>query len=101
MYNIMLVSGVLHSDLTLHILLNDHHNKCTNHLSPYKFITILLIIFLMLLCYIPWFIYCVVYFKLSVLLYCVNSSAIYLSLHLSVHPSRSSTHILVHTHIQT
>ena len=32
----------------LHTLWNDHHGKSSNHLSPYKVITVLLTIFLML-----------------------------------------------------
>ena len=44
MYNNMLVSGVLNSDLTLYALQNDHHDKSSNHLSPHGVITILLTI---------------------------------------------------------
>ena len=48
-HNIILVLGVI---WCLHTLWNDHHGKFSNHLSPYKVITVLLTIFLML-CYIP------------------------------------------------
>ena len=36
LYNIMLVSGVLHSIWHWHPLWNDHHGKSSNHLSPYS-----------------------------------------------------------------
>ena len=42
----------------LHTLWNDHHdNKSSNHLVPYKVITVLLTIFLMLYMTSPWLIY--------------------------------------------
>lgn len=40
----MLVSGVLHNDLTT--LQNDQHKNSSNHLSSYKVITILLTVLL-------------------------------------------------------
>ena len=56
MYNIMLVSGISHS-WHLHILWKAHHNKSSNHLSPYKVITLLLMIFLLLYILSLWFVY--------------------------------------------
>ena len=44
MYNNMLVSGVLNSDLTLYALQNDHHDKSSNYLYSHKVVTILLTI---------------------------------------------------------
>ena len=48
MYNIMLATGVLHNDLTFAHIMNDHHDKSSNPLLPYKVITILLTIYLKL-----------------------------------------------------
>jgi len=46
MYNIVLISVVQHSHSAFkYITKNDHHNKSSNLLSPYKFFTILLTIF--------------------------------------------------------
>ena len=47
MDNSMLVLGVLHN-LTFANSMKQHHNKSSNHLFPYKVITILLIMFLVL-----------------------------------------------------
>ena len=48
MYNIMLAAGILHNDLTFAHIMNDHHDKSSNLLFPYKVITILLTVYLML-----------------------------------------------------
>ena len=52
----MLVSGVQHSDLKSNKLPNDYHYKSSNHLSPYKIITLLLTTFFMLYITSPWLI---------------------------------------------
>ena len=54
--NIVLVSSVLHSDLTFHTLQN-HCSKSSNHLSPYQVIILLLTIFLILYIISLWLIY--------------------------------------------
>ena len=47
----MLLLGELHSDLIFTTLCNAHHNKSSNHLSPYKVITVIFTTFLIY--YIP------------------------------------------------
>ena len=49
MYNIMICQS--------NTLWNNHHSKSSNHLSPYKIITILLTIFLMLYITSPWHVF--------------------------------------------
>ena len=58
MYNIVLISVVQHSYSTFkYITKNDYHNKSSNLLSPYKFFTILLTIFLLLYLTSTWLMY--------------------------------------------
>ena len=58
-FNIMLVSGVLHSDSTFHII-TKLLNKSSNHLSLHKVTTLLLNIFLFLFIVSLWLIYFVI-----------------------------------------
>ena len=57
MCNIMLVLRALCSDLTFAYIMNDHHSKASNYLSPNKVITVLLAIFYMLYIISLWLLY--------------------------------------------
>ena len=55
--HIMLVSGILQKDVTLHLLWNDHSFNSSSHLFQYKVIAVLLTIFLLLYIIPLWLIY--------------------------------------------
>ena len=55
--NIMLVLSARYSDLTFAYIMNDHHSKASNYLSPKKVITVLLAIFYMLYIISLWLLY--------------------------------------------